>query len=242
MWGRLDLEGHGHDGDRLEGGPPLDGEVPVSPAALRRLRQGSLRREPERTRSWWGSYPVREEKACVSDSVEPGGSPCYNHAMSLLEVVVGYLMGTATTVGMEAWRERRARKRLAHSLVAEINALWENYMRTFGQDLLDTPEGGFLNRGMGMEEGYFSVFDNNVDKLGLFPPEVAKEVVGGYMEARAYMDILRGWGHTLEQWKTRHAEPPFMEAMRAFWKQIVDRHRHLQQTKDQVLSVLSAYT
>lgn len=162
--------------------------------------------------------------------------------MGLLEVIVGYLMGTATTVGMDAWRERRDRKRLANSLAAEINALWENYMRTFGQDLLDTPQGKFLTRGMGMQENYFTVFDNNVGRLGLFPPEVAKEVVRGYMEAKAFVDILRGWDETLDDWKRRHAEAPFLEAMQGFWKQIVERHCRLEQTKDRVISALSAYT
>lgn len=90
---------------------------------------------------------------------------------------------------------------LAASLLAEINSICDRYYRsTKGQGVKAAFDGRQFYS-LYIQEDYFTVFNNNTDKVGSFKPQEAAEIISFYIMAKGFVDTVRAWDRELSQHK-----------------------------------------
>ena len=103
--------------------------------------------------------------------------------------VIGYLSVTLN----DRRRAGTDRSRLASALYAEMIYLKERYNRVFGNRIQEwQPDQSLPITGAPLvqTQGFFTVYDGNTDKLGLFKPDEVSELVRAYALAKAHLETL----------------------------------------------------
>jgi len=125
-------------------------------------------------------------------------------------IAAGVLSATIAIVSIfiGEWRQRRrdhekenAKRRiqtaqLASSLHAELESLWNVYYERSGKIIQSAKKWTDVGTAV-VSTGYFSVFDGNTAKLGLFTIEDVQVIVSAYIAAKSQADNIRTWSQTL---------------------------------------------
>lgn len=90
------------------------------------------------------------------------------------------------------------RTHLAKALHAELSALQVRYERTIGKSILEAKAWTDLGSSI-ISHGYFTVFDQNAGKVGLFKDEDTRVIIQAYVSSKGHADNLRTWSQAREQ-------------------------------------------
>ena len=110
---------------------------------------------------------------------------------TLTGIVIGFLLNWARDVRSEHGRTAALRKRFAAALLAEIAILRDRYCEMIVARLEKWKEDERLELGEPIQVGnFFSVYDGNTDRLGLFESQDAKAVIRAYLIAKVHAESL----------------------------------------------------
>jgi len=121
---------------------------------------------------------------------------------------LGAVLAAVVTVWVtERARTRVERRQLATALYAELMALWEYHREKVGRPLEDWTQGLALRLAAPplTDENLFPVYNANLNKLGLFPPQDAALLVRVHVEVKEYLESLRQAAETLQHDRSQHA-------------------------------------
>jgi hypothetical protein len=116
---------------------------------------------------------------------------------TLLAVIVGAVISFMSTLSIQAWTHRRERKSLHGALVGEISAILEiirrrNYIPTLQEVIARMEEGGVSTPFVvSVTQEYFSVYKNNVSRLGLLRPPLPQKIATFYTLCFSIVEDLK---------------------------------------------------
>jgi hypothetical protein len=88
----------------------------------------------------------------------------------------------------------KQRKFLASAFLAEITCLIEQYEKAGGLSLLyELPDDYVYYCTMNVDDDFFTVYNKNADKLGLFNSVLVKEIVSLYVNAKGFVCTIKTW-------------------------------------------------
>ena len=104
---------------------------------------------------------------------------------------IGGIIGSLITTLLKNIKQKES---LAKSLIAELEGIKEHWIASSGGGLQplqlgQTPPLVYSH----VAEDYFTVFNNNSDKIGLLKEDDAKKVIKVYIFAKGFVDSLRTW-------------------------------------------------
>ena len=118
--------------------------------------------------------------------------------------MLGTLVGAGATFGtlmwIETWKRRKLKQGIANLLISDINSIWSKYNNIIGKDIKQHNEKDLFRRSVHIRHNYFSVFDNNSDKILYLNHEAGSHVVKLYIRAKAYIDIIGSYSEDLENY------------------------------------------
>jgi hypothetical protein len=126
-----------------------------------------------------------------------------------MNVQFASLLGAMLVAVVTVWVSERThtrveRRRLATALYAEMATLSEYFHETVGRPLEEWTEGQPLRLAPATYENLFPVYNANLDKLGLFAPQVAMLLVRVHVEAREHLESLRRAAEILQHNPSQH--------------------------------------
>ncbi len=104
---------------------------------------------------------------------------------------IGGIIGSVVTALLKNIKQRES---LAKSLIAELEGIKEQWIASSGGGLQPLQSGQspplvYIH----VAEDYFTVFNNNSDKIGLLKDLDAKKIIKLYIFAKGFVDSLRTW-------------------------------------------------
>jgi hypothetical protein len=157
-----------------------------------------------------------------------------------MNVQFASFLGAALVAVVTVWVTERTRmgverRQLATALYAEMAALWEFYHQTVGGPLENWTESQPLRLVPLTYENLFPVYNANLDKLGLFAPQVATLLVRAHVEARERLESLRRAAEVLRHDADQHS---IDELGHKLQRELA----HSRETHEQVARMLRRYT
>lgn len=120
---------------------------------------------------------------------------------TLTGIVIGFLLNWVRDARAEHGRTAALRRRFAEALLAEITILRDRYDEMVVARLEKWTENERLELGEPIQvANFFTVYDGNTDKLGLFESQDARAIIRAYLIAKAHaesLNVIRQTLHTL---------------------------------------------
>ncbi len=113
----------------------------------------------------------------------------------------GALAGGGIAFGTTVWIERRKACRVKQGfirlLINDIESLWKLYYELLGRQIKKHNERKVFTYSLGVKQDYFSVFNNNSDKILYLDDKTSKSVVQFYNRAKAHSDMVSEYHENL---------------------------------------------
>src|SRR2546428_815501 len=121
--------------------------------------------------------------------------------LPVIAALAGVTLGFLLNEWRDSQRDRVLKRRVASALLAEISALRERYWQAFGEYVSKLgPEEPLTHLGAVVRtQSFFSVYDGNTDKLGMFPRDDAKVIVRACTLVKSHAESLRQVADTLDK-------------------------------------------
>ena len=119
-------------------------------------------------------------------------------------ILIGTLVGAGATFGtltwIEIWKRRKVKEGVANLFMCDIKSNWVRYYNIIGKEIEQHNKKDLFRRSMHIRHNYFSVFDNNSDKILYLDHETGSNVVELYIRAKAYIDIIDSYSEDLDRY------------------------------------------
>ena len=164
----------------------------------------------------------------------------------------GALAGGGIAFGVAIWRERykenKVKEGLINLLINDVGSLLKLYDELIGENVKQHDEKEIFTSYLVVKQDYFSVFDNNSDRLSYLDDETSKLLIQFYNRAKAHIDTIVRYGKHFEDYRNL---PPSIEYMgdimrrereanylRTLFKFIRDNHFELEEMALETLLAL----
>lgn len=133
------------------------------------------------------------------------------------------------SIKLEKRKERKIKEGFLRLLLCDIDSLWTRHNELIGERIKKHNEANIFEDSLNIKQNYFSVFDNNADKILYLDAETSKLVVQLYTRAKVHVDTLDSYGenlthyYTIQSYLRRDPREPF------FLSQNVERETGLRE-------------
>jgi hypothetical protein len=111
-------------------------------------------------------------------------------------------------------KERKIKEGFINLLISDIYSLLKLYNESIGEEIKKHNKEEIFKNYLRPEHNYFSVFDNNSDKILYLDDETSSLVVQFYNRAKAHIDTIYGYGKDFEDYRNLwSSEPPIQHEL-----------------------------
>src|SRR5713101_5978438 len=175
---------------------------------------------------------------------------------ALVGVVVGFVLNLIGEVLRDVLRERSLRRRLASALLSEVSAIRDRYWEVFGEYISKWQLGQPLDKigDVARNQNFFTVYDGNTDKLGMFKRDDVQIIVQAYTLAKAHLESLRQASDAFDKYSAQivqlaSAAHPGASQLSTqlsnltliMGRQLKDESERLLKVTDEAIRILAAY-
>lgn len=129
----------------------------------------------------------------------------------LLGAIIGAAFGFISSIVaffvQSWWSSRKQRQILASSFYAEIRGLVKQWEWSTQGGLKRLSENQLAPRVFCMiPDDFFTVYNKNADKIGMFDKKLATELVSLYIDAKGFVATIKTWEYTIKEVKDNTSE------------------------------------
>ncbi len=143
---------------------------------------------------------------------------------SLIGVVVGAILGLASTMGYDRYKEHRTRKRLARAISEEIKSLlqlavekrWEKFILGNPEEI----EGVELTA----TYNYFTVYESHADLVSLFDQELVGRIVRFYNGVKSLLEDVKLYSEGVKDYG---ADDEYRRAIKSQYERLKEEARSI---------------
>ena len=120
------------------------------------------------------------------------------------DIGIGTIVGGVFVYWWKSKKNKETQQRvLSIALIAEMEALSKRWQQANSERLVRVPENYPMSElpFWRIDENYFSVFENNCDKIGIFDDDDTKEIISVYITAKGFVDSIRTWNQMVLEYR-----------------------------------------